>query len=85
MIKKRVIKADGRYLIFYAFERPVPEIYPDQAKEAGETEGAADPRGGGPGAAARPGKDPGSAGAIGGARTDAGGGEQPGAPAGPQR
>lgn len=32
--KKRVIKEDGRYLIFYGFERPLPEIHADQAREA---------------------------------------------------
>ena len=32
--KKRVIKEDGRYLIFYAFERPLPQVGPEKAKES---------------------------------------------------
>ncbi len=46
----RVVKPDGRQLIFYAFDRPLPEVYPDQVKEAGEVEGAARPQPGEPGA-----------------------------------
>lgn len=50
MKKMRVVKPDGRQLIFYAFDRPLPEVYPDQVKEAGEVEGAARPQPGEPGA-----------------------------------
>lgn len=32
MMEKRVVrKDDGRYLIFYAFERPLPKVDPERA------------------------------------------------------
>lgn len=47
MKKKRVIKPDGRYLIFYAFDRALPEVYPDQGREeAGPGKGAGAAQGG---------------------------------------
>lgn len=36
MEKQVVRKEDGRYLIFYAFERPVPKIDPERAVPVGK-------------------------------------------------
>lgn len=41
MQKRKVKKEDGRYLIFYGFDRPIPQLqsgeFIDEADETGET------------------------------------------------
>lgn len=43
--KKRVIKEDGRYLIIYAFERPLPQVGPEKARELDDRRGQGEPGG----------------------------------------
>lgn len=38
MQKRNVTKSDGRYIIYYAFERPLPRLYEDQVAGAGAGE-----------------------------------------------
>lgn len=40
--KRHIIKNDGRYLIYYAFDRPFPQVHPGQVAQ-GPTPKAPDP------------------------------------------
>lgn|GEM_PF-5831972 len=50
MEKRTIQKEDGRYLIFYAFERPIPEVWEEKGarddEEPNAPPSAASPEGG---------------------------------------